>query len=86
VLPDLLALAAELRIRWRVCRFMPGRRRRARKCTSSHRGVPRADAPRARTGHELSLLDIGGGFPADYLQGSPPMLHRGVLRAHPRAP
>jgi ornithine decarboxylase len=24
-------------------------------------------------GHELSLLDIGGGFPTDYLQGSPPM-------------
>ena len=29
---------------------------------------------RARaSGHELSLLDIGGGFPTDYLNGSPPM-------------
>ena len=24
-------------------------------------------------GHELSVLDIGGGFPTDYLKGSPPM-------------
>jgi ornithine decarboxylase len=74
ILPDLLALAAQLRVAVAGLSFHAG----------SQAGNPQMHVRaievcgelmrRARErGQELSLLDIGGGFPTDYLQGSPPM-------------
>jgi ornithine decarboxylase len=73
-LPGLLALAAELRIDIAGLSFHAGSQaanpqmhvRAIEVCGDLIR------AARER-GHDLSLLDIGGGFPIDYLQGSPPM-------------
>jgi ornithine decarboxylase len=88
-LPDLLALAAELRINVVGLSFHAGSQaanpqmhvRAIEVCGELMRGG-------ARHGHDLSLLDIGGGFPTDYLQGEPPMPIeefcaplRGALRA-----
>jgi ornithine decarboxylase len=86
-LPDLLALAAELRIKVVGLSFHAGSQaatphmhvraievcgelmRRERECGGSGRDGARRNGAR----HDLSLLDIGGGFPTDYLQGSPPL-------------
>jgi ornithine decarboxylase len=69
--PGLLALASELRIPVAGLSFHAG----------SQAGTPRMHveaievcrelmSAAAEGGHELSVLDIGGGFPADYLTGS----------------
>ena len=65
------------------CRFMSARRRPARNVRRGHRRLRRADAARApRRGHDLmGILDIGGGFPVDYLAGPAAHAHRGILRA-----
>jgi ornithine decarboxylase len=73
-LPDLLALAAELRINVVGLSFHAGSQaanpqmhvRAIEVCGDLMRSA------RAR-GHDLSLLDIGGGFPTDYLDGTPSM-------------
>jgi ornithine decarboxylase len=73
-LPDLLALAAELRIKVAGLSFHAGSQaanpqmhvRAIEVCGELMRRS-------ARHGHDLSLLDIGGGFPTDYLHGPPPM-------------
>jgi ornithine decarboxylase len=98
-LPDLLALAEELRISVvglsfhagsqaanpqmhvraiEVCGDLMRRERErgdGRRSDARRGGAGRVDARRggARRGHDLSLLDIGGGFPTDYLQGPPCM-------------
>ena len=73
-LADLLALAAELRIEVAGLSFHAGSQ--AANPQMHVRAIEVCgeliDRARAR-GHELSLLDIGGGFPADYLHGAPPM-------------
>ena len=69
--PDLLALASELRVRVAGLSFHAG----------SQAGNPRMHveaiqvcrqlmSAAAERGHELSMLDIGGGFPVDYLEGA----------------
>ena len=69
--PGLLALASDLRIRVAGLSFHAG----------SQAGTPRMHveaievcrqlmSAAATRGHELSVLDIGGGFPVDYLRGS----------------
>jgi ornithine decarboxylase len=73
-LPALLALAAELRIPVVGLSFHVGSQaanpqmhvRAIEVCGDLMRRA------RAR-GHDLSLLDIGGGFPTDYFQGTPSM-------------
>jgi ornithine decarboxylase len=77
-LPDLLALAAELRIKVVGLSFHAGSQaanpqmhvRAIEVCGDLMR---RARETGARRGHDLCLLDIGGGFPTDYLNGAPPM-------------
>jgi ornithine decarboxylase len=78
-LPDLLALAAELRINVVGLSFHAGSQaanpqmhvRAIEVCGDLMRCARERGG--ARRGHDLSLLDIGGGFPTDYLRGSPPM-------------
>jgi ornithine decarboxylase len=86
-LPALLALAEELRINVVGLSFHAGSQAanpqmhvRAievcgdlmrRERDGARRSGARGDG--ARRGHDLSLLDIGGGFPIDYLQCPPPM-------------
>lgn len=73
-LKELLALAAELRIKVVGLSFHAGSQagnpqmhvRAIEVCRELMRGA-------REQGYELPLLDIGGGFPIDYLQGSPPM-------------
>jgi ornithine decarboxylase len=71
--PGLLALASELRIRVAGLSFHAG----------SQAGNPRMHveaiqvcrqmmSAAAAHGHELTVLDIGGGFPVDYLEGAGP--------------
>ena len=71
--PGLLALASELRIRVAGLSFHAG----------SQAGNPRMHveaihvcrqlmSAAAERGHELTVLDIGGGFPVDYLEGAGP--------------
>ncbi len=74
ILPRLLELAAGLRIKVVGLSFHAGSQaanpqmhvRAIEVCGELMREA-------RERGHELSLLDIGGGFPVDYLQGSPPM-------------
>ena len=88
-LPDLLALAAELRVSVVGLSFHAGSQAANPQMHVRAIEVCGALMRRARErGHELSLLDIGGGFPTDYLRGSPPMPIeefcapiRGALRA-----
>jgi ornithine decarboxylase len=73
-LPALLALAAQLRINVVGLSFHAGSQ--AANPQMHVRGIEVCGdlMQRARaSGHDLSLLDIGGGFPTDYLNGSPPM-------------
>jgi ornithine decarboxylase len=83
-LADLLALAAELRISVVGLSFHAGSQaanpqmhvRAIEVCADLMRRAREGDGDRrggARCGHDLSLLDIGGGFPTDYLQGPTPM-------------
>jgi ornithine decarboxylase len=71
---DLLALAAELRIKITGLSFHAGS-----QAAGPQMHVAAVDVCRklmlgaAERGHELSTLDIGGGFPADYLQGAAPV-------------
>ncbi len=72
---DLLQLAAELRIKIDGLSFHVGSQAiRPGDVRRSHRGLPRADARRG-AGRSCSphILDIGGGFPVDYLQQSMPI-------------
>jgi ornithine decarboxylase len=74
VLPDLLALAAQLRIGVAGLSFHAGSQAANPQMHVRAIEVCGELMRRARErGHDLSLLDIGGGFPTDYLQGSPPM-------------
>jgi ornithine decarboxylase len=74
VLPDLLALAAQLRIDVAGLSFHAGSQAANPQMHVRAIEVCGELMRRARDrGHELSLLDIGGGFPTDYLQGSPPV-------------
>jgi ornithine decarboxylase len=74
VLPALLALAAELRINVVGLSFHAGSQaanpemhvRGIEVCSELMRSA-------RECGHDLSLLDIGGGFPADYGNGPAPM-------------
>jgi ornithine decarboxylase len=76
-LPDLLALAAELRINVVGLSFHAGSQaanpqmhvRAIEVCGE----LMRRERERGGARHDLSILDIGGGFPIDYLQGAPPM-------------
>jgi ornithine decarboxylase len=76
-LPDLLALAAELRINVVGLSFHAGSQaanpqmhvRAIEVCVD----LMRRERDGARRAHDLSLLDIGGGFPIDYLNGAPSM-------------
>ena len=78
-LPRLLALAAELRINVAGLSFHAGSQapnpqmhvRAIEVCGELMRDARGRGG--ARHGHDLSLLDIGGGFPIDYLQGAPAM-------------
>jgi ornithine decarboxylase len=78
-LADLLALAAELRINVVGLSFHAGSQaanpqmhvRAIEVCGDLMRRARERGG--ARRGHDLSLLDIGGGFPTDYLHGTPPM-------------
>jgi ornithine decarboxylase len=73
-LPALLALAAELRINVVGLSFHAGSQAANPQMHVRAIEVCGALMRRARErGHDLSLLDIGGGFPTDYLNGSPPM-------------
>ncbi len=88
-LPDLLALAAALRVNVVGLSFHAGSQAANPQMHVRAIEVCAELMRRARErGTVLSLLDIGGGFPADYLQGSPPMPIeefcapiRGALRA-----
>ncbi len=72
--PELLALAAELRIQVHGLSFHAGSQAAGPQMHIEAVNVCRELMRRAREqGHELSILDIGGGFPADYLKGSPPV-------------
>ena len=73
-LPDLLALAAQLRVSVVGLSFHAGSQAANPQMHVRAIEVCGGLMRRARArGQELSLLDIGGGFPTDYLQGSPPM-------------
>jgi ornithine decarboxylase len=81
-LPHLLELAEELRINVVGLSFHAGSQAanpqmhvRAIEVCGDLMRRERSDARRggARGGHDLALLDIGGGFPVDYLQYPPPM-------------
>jgi ornithine decarboxylase len=73
-LPALLALAAELRINVVGLSFHAGSQAANPQMHVRAIEVCGDLMRRARAGgHDLSLLDIGGGFPTDYLNGSPPM-------------
>jgi len=74
ILPDLLALAAQLRVDVVGLSFHAGSQAANPQVHVRAIEVCGELMRRARErGQELSLLDIGGGFPTDYLQGSPPM-------------
>jgi ornithine decarboxylase len=74
VLPDLLALAAQLRIDVAGLSFHAGSQAANPQMHVRAIEVCGELMRRARaSGHELALLDIGGGFPTDYLHGPPPM-------------
>jgi ornithine decarboxylase len=69
---ELLDLAAELRIEVDGLSFHAGSQAAGPQLHIEAIGVCRELMQRARArGHELSILDIGGGFPADYLKGAP---------------
>ena len=73
-LPALLALAAQLRINVVGLSFHAGSQAANPQMHVRAIEVCGDLMRRARaSGHDLSLLDIGGGFPTDYLNGSPPM-------------
>lgn len=73
-LPALLALAAEQRIKVVGLSFHAGSQAANPQMHVRAIEVCGKLMRRARElGHDLSLLDIGGGFPTDYLQGPPPM-------------
>jgi ornithine decarboxylase len=68
----LLTLAAELRIRVEGLSFHAGSQAKGSEMHVRAVNVCREMMRRARErGHELSILDIGGGFPADYLAAAP---------------
>jgi ornithine decarboxylase len=70
--PELLALAAELRIKVDGLSFHAGSQAAGPQMHVEAINVCGEMMRRAREqGHELSILDIGGGFPADYLRDSP---------------
>jgi ornithine decarboxylase len=70
---ELLALAAELRIRVDGLSFHAGSQAAGPQRHIEAVNVCRELMRRARErGHELSILDIGGGFPADYGNGTAP--------------
>jgi ornithine decarboxylase len=69
--PQLLALASELRIRAIGLSFHAGSQAGGPQMHVEAIDVCRELMLRARErGHELTTLDIGGGFPTDYLQGA----------------
>jgi ornithine decarboxylase len=81
-LPELLALASELRINVAGLSFHAGSQAANPEMHVRAIGVcgdlmrrerERGGARRGAQAHDLSILDIGGGFPIDYLQGTPPM-------------
>ncbi len=74
ILPHLLDLAAALRIKVVGLSFHAGSQAANPQMHVRAIEVCRELMRDARgRGHELSLLDIGGGFPIDYLQGTPPL-------------
>jgi ornithine decarboxylase len=71
--PGLLALAAELRIKVDGLSFHAGSQAAGPGLHVEAIGVCREIMlSAAKCGHELCVLDIGGGFPVDYLQGNAP--------------
>jgi ornithine decarboxylase len=72
--PEMLALAAELRIQVQGLSFHAGSQAAGPQMHIEAVNVCRELMRHARElGHELSILDIGGGFPVDYLQNPPPV-------------
>ena len=81
---ELLRLAAELRIKIDGLSFHVGSQAaEPAMIVEAIERVPRAAAQRRRRpGTPAGMLDIGGGFPVEYLQ--PCHADRGLLRADPR--
>jgi ornithine decarboxylase len=88
-LPDLLKLAAELRVKIDGLSFHVGSQAAGSAMYVQAIGVCREMMQEAaRGGQKLTILDIGGGFPVDYLQPSTPIEEfcapiRGALRSLP---
>src|SRR5579859_1526234 len=73
-LGELLDLAAELRIKVDGLSFHAGSQAAGPQMHIEAIKVCRELMQRARErGHELSILDVGGGFHADYLKAAPPL-------------
>ena len=69
--PDLLRLAAELRIKVEGLSFHIGSQASDAAMVVKAIGVCRELLPIAQyAGHDLSLLDIGGGYPVDYINSA----------------
>jgi len=87
---DLLRLAAELRLKIDGLSFHVGSQAAGPAMYVEAIGVCRAMMQEAaRGGQELTILDIGGGFPVDYLQPSTPIEEfcapiRGALKSLPQ--
>jgi ornithine decarboxylase len=91
LVPDLLRLAAELRIRIDGLSFHIGSQASDAGMVVKAIGVCRELLAIAQyAGHDLSILDIGGGYPVDYMNSALPIEEycapiRAALRALPSA-